>query len=110
MENLEELQLTRMVVRVALDTPLVDVLESTSELTAPGTTVRHLLAHTSGMGDYLDESTIADVEDYVLAVPVHRLERPGDFLVLMRGRAPRFAPGAASRRGLRKRPGREWPP
>jgi len=80
---------------VELDTPLVEVLEGASELTAPGTTVRQLLAHTSGMGDYLDESTIADIEDYVLAVPVHRLERPGDFLVLLRGRAPRFVPGAS---------------
>ena len=80
---------------VALDTPLVDVLDFASELTAPGTTVRQLLAHTSGMGDYLDESTITDIEDYLLAVPVHRLARPRDFLVLLRGRAPSFAPGTA---------------
>lgn len=80
---------------VTLDTALVDVLEGASELTAPGTTVRQLLAHTSGMGDYLDESTIVDIEDYVLAVPVHRLERPRDFLVLMRDRAPKFSPGAS---------------
>jgi len=80
---------------VALDTALSDVLESAAELTQPGTTLRQLLAHTSGMGDYLDESTVADIEDYLLAVPVHRLEQPGDFLVLMRGRAPKFPPGAS---------------
>lgn len=80
---------------VALDTALVDVLEAAPELTAPGTTVRHLLAHTSGMGDYLDESTVADIEDYLLGVPVHRLERPRDFLQLLRGRAPRFSPGTS---------------
>jgi CubicO group peptidase (beta-lactamase class C family) len=80
---------------VGLDTALVDALESASALTAPGTTVRQLLAHTSGMGDYLDESAVTDIEDYLLAIPVHRLERPGDFLELMRGRAPKFLPGAS---------------
>jgi CubicO group peptidase (beta-lactamase class C family) len=80
---------------VTLDTPVTRVLEGAAELLHPGTTLRQLLAHTSGMGDYLDESTIADIEDYLLDIPVHRLERPGDYWALLRGRAPKLAPGAA---------------
>lgn len=80
---------------VALDTALADVLDRSAELVQPGTTVRHLLAHTSGMGDYLDESTIVDIEDYLLDVPNHRLQRPADFLALMRGRTAKFSPGAS---------------
>ena len=37
-------------------------------------TVEHLLSHRSGIGDYLDESSIASSADYVMPVPVHRLE------------------------------------
>jgi CubicO group peptidase (beta-lactamase class C family) len=56
-------------------------------------TLRHLLAHTSGIGDYLDESTFTDIEDHVLDVPVHRLAAPQDFLAVLRGRPAKSAPG-----------------
>src|SRR5918912_373755 len=45
------------------DLPLVD----------DAVTIEHLLAHRSGIGDYLDEDAVADVNDHVLAVPVHEL-------------------------------------
>jgi CubicO group peptidase (beta-lactamase class C family) len=35
-------------------------------------TVEHLLAHRSGIGDYLDEEAGHEVTDYVLTVPAHR--------------------------------------
>lgn len=59
-----------------------------------GVTVRHLLAHASGMGDYLDEEQGGDNDDYVLDVPVHRLSEPTEFLPLLRGRPAIFPPGA----------------
>ena len=36
-------------------------------------TIEHLLAHRSGIGDYLDEDDVDDVADYVMPVPVHAL-------------------------------------
>src|SRR5262249_23298785 len=36
-------------------------------------TIEHLLAHRSGIGDYLDESGDHPITDYALTVPVHEL-------------------------------------
>src|SRR5689334_12620402 len=38
-------------------------------LVADDVTVEHLLAHRSGIGDYLDEDAVGDVRDYVMTVP-----------------------------------------
>ena len=38
-------------------------------------TIEHLLAHRSGIGDYLDEGAGHEVTDYVLTVPPHELVR-----------------------------------
>jgi CubicO group peptidase (beta-lactamase class C family) len=56
-------------------------------------TVEHLLGHRSGIGDYLDESDGYQVDDYVLAVPVHELADSNDYLKVLDGYAQRFAPG-----------------
>lgn len=78
---------------LALDIDLQSVWAGSAELVPSGTTVRQLLAHTSGMGDYLDENEIADIEDYALAVAAPRLAQPSDFLPLLRGRPAKHAPG-----------------
>ena len=57
-------------------------------------TVEHLLAHRSGIGDYLDESAEHSVvDDYVMPVPVHRLVTTEDFLVVLDGHPTSFPPG-----------------
>ena len=56
-------------------------------------TVEHLLAHRSGIGDYLDEEADWEVEDYVMPVPVHELATTEDYLAVLDGHPTKFAPG-----------------
>jgi CubicO group peptidase (beta-lactamase class C family) len=56
-------------------------------------TVGQLLAHRSGIGDYLDEEVAADVEDYLMPVPVHELATTEQYLPVLGGRERKFAPG-----------------
>ena len=65
------------------DLPLID----------DGVTVEHLLAHRSGIGDYLDENEAYQVDDYVLAVPVHTLAETIDYLAVLDGHRQCFRPG-----------------
>jgi len=44
-----------------------------------------LLAHRSGIGDYLDEAAHRDVNDPVLSVPVHTLADTQSFLPILEG-------------------------
>ena len=50
-------------------------------------TIEHLLAHRSGIGDYLDEDTVDSVTDYVMPVPVHELATTEQFLPVLGGHA-----------------------
>lgn len=79
--------------RLDWDQPVRSVLGDDLPLVDDAVTVRHLLSHTSGVGDYLDESE-GEITDYVLEVPVHRLDRTEAFLPVLDGRAQVSAPGA----------------
>ena len=48
-------------------------------------TIEHLLAHRSGIGDYLDENAVDDIGDYVMPVSVHELATTEQFLLLLDG-------------------------
>src|SRR5690242_17189654 len=48
-------------------------------------TVEHLLAHRSGIGDYLDEDHVGDIADHVLSVPVHELASTEQYLAVLDG-------------------------
>jgi CubicO group peptidase (beta-lactamase class C family) len=78
---------------LALDTPVRGVLGDQLELIDSRVTVGHLLAHTSGIGDYLDEAALGDINDYVMPVPVHRLASTTDYLAVLRGHPAKFGPG-----------------
>jgi CubicO group peptidase (beta-lactamase class C family) len=71
-----------------LSTTARSLLGQDLPLVADDVTVEHLLAHRSGIGDYLDDD--ADVSDYPLALPVHRLVRTEDFLPLLDGHPTLF--------------------
>lgn len=57
-------------------------------------TIEHLLTHTSGIGDYLDEDGDWDSTDYVLTVPVHTLKTAESFLPILGGFPQKHPPGA----------------
>jgi CubicO group peptidase (beta-lactamase class C family) len=65
------------------DLPLID----------EGVTIEHLLAHRSGIGDYLDEDEGREVNDYVMPVSVHVLARTEQFLAVLGGHQTFFPPG-----------------
>jgi CubicO group peptidase (beta-lactamase class C family) len=55
-------------------------------------TVEQLLAHRSGIGDYLDEEADHAVTDYVLNVPVHELATTEQYLRVLGGHPSKFQP------------------
>ena len=57
-------------------------------------TVEHLLAHRSGIGDYLDEDLLDDITDYVMPVPVHQLDTAESYLRVLDGFPTAFEPGS----------------
>lgn len=67
------------------DLPLID----------DAVTVEHLLAHRSGIGDYIDEDddTGYDTNDYVLSAPVHEYTTTERFLTDLDGHPTKFPPG-----------------
>ena len=56
-------------------------------------TVEHLLAHRSGIGDYLDEEVVTDSTDYVMTVPVHELATTEQYLRVLDGHPMKGEPG-----------------
>ena len=63
-------------------------------LIADDVTVEQLLAHRSGVGDYLDESSLDASSDYVLRVPVHELTCVRDYLAALDGFPTAFPAGS----------------
>ncbi len=81
---------------LTLDTSVREVLGEIGdqlELIDPRVTVGHLLSHTSGIGDYLDEEADGDISDYAMPVSVHEFVTTRDFLVALRGHPKKFEPG-----------------
>ena len=67
---------------LAEDLPLID----------DRVTVEHLLAHRSGIGDYVDEDEDHEITEHLLAVPVHELATTEDYLAALGGFPTKFAP------------------
>ncbi|MCB0954683.1 MAG: beta-lactamase family protein [Ilumatobacter sp.] len=67
------------------DLPLID----------DGVTVEHLLAHRSGIGDYLDETTFGSITDHVMPEPLHHYDDVEAYLPTLDGHAQVTSPGDA---------------
>ena len=78
---------------LALSTTARSLLGNDLPQIADDVTVEHLLAHRSGIGDYLDENALGDVSDYVLPVPVHELATTEQFVPVLDGHEPVFPAG-----------------
>ena len=76
-----------------LDQPVRDLLGDDLPLIDDSVTVEHLLTHTSGIGDYLDEDGGWEVDDFILTLPVHTLTTSEAFLPMLEGHPTKFAPG-----------------
>jgi CubicO group peptidase (beta-lactamase class C family) len=76
-----------------LGTTARSLLGADLPLVADDVTVEHLLAHRSGIGDYLDENSIGDITDYVLPVSVQMLATTEAFLPLLGGHDTVFPAG-----------------
>lgn len=78
---------------ITLDQPVRSLLGPDLPSIDERVTVEHLLSHRSGIGDYLDEEQLGDVSDYVLAVPVHRLDSVEAYVEVLDGFAQVSEPG-----------------
>jgi CubicO group peptidase (beta-lactamase class C family) len=93
--------LTALVVVGLIDDGVLDLATTARSILGPDlpliaddVTVESLLAHRSGIGDYIDEDdeSIGPV-DYVMPVPVHRLATTEDFLAVLDGFPTKFPAG-----------------
>ena len=75
-----------------LSTPARSLLGADLPLIGDDVTVEHLLAHRSGIGDYLDEDADRDIDDYMMSVPVHELATTEQYLAALDGHPTKFAP------------------
>ena len=78
-----------------LDTPLVSVVGDVLPLVDPAVTIEHLLTHRSGVGDYVDEAVLQDIDDYVLGDrSAHTLRTSADYLDLLNAHGQQTPPGS----------------
>jgi CubicO group peptidase (beta-lactamase class C family) len=94
-KGLTALTVVRLIQDGALEmtTTARSVLGADLPLIDDGVTVEHLLAHRSGIGDYLDEEAARDMTQHVLPVPVHQLQATEDYLAVLGGYPTVFPPG-----------------
>jgi CubicO group peptidase (beta-lactamase class C family) len=75
-----------------LGTTARSVLGDDLPLIREDVTVEHLLAHRSGIGDYLDENVTHDISDYLMPVPVQELATTEQYLAVLDGHETKFEP------------------
>ncbi len=78
---------------LSLGTLVRELLGTDLPLIDSAVSVEHLLAHRSGIGDYVDEDEDLDDNDYLMPVSVHRLVTTQDYLSVLEGHPQKFTPG-----------------
>ena len=77
-------------------TRVLDVIPELHNIDA-SVTVQHLLSHRSGVGDYLDEETLGDIDEEVLSIPPEQLLGPFDYVPMVAEPEHREVPGEVFR-------------
>lgn len=76
-----------------LSTTARSLLGDDLPLVAHDVTIGHLLAHRSGIGDYLNEDGVGDLGDFRMPVPVHELTNTEQYLAVLDGHGTAFPAG-----------------
>jgi CubicO group peptidase (beta-lactamase class C family) len=93
-KGLTALAVVSLIVDGALElaTPARSFLGDDLPLIDDVVTIEHLLAHRSGIGDYIDEDEDLDPLAYLMPVPVHELATTEDYVRVLGGYPAKFAP------------------
>ena len=78
---------------LSLDTTARSLLGTDLAMIDDGVTIEHLLAHRSGIGDYLDEELVENWDDYLMPVSVHQLATTEQYVVALEGHPMKDPPG-----------------
>ncbi len=78
--------------KLLLETRLKDCLDIDLPGVSDRVEIRHLLTHTSGVFDYLDEDLIEDFDNLDLGIPVQKLRTAHDFIPILYKGSQKFAP------------------
>ncbi len=79
---------------LTLDTTVRSVVGDDLPNVDAAVTIDHLLTHRSGVGDYLDEATMGDIDDHLLgSLSAHTLQTARDYLPLIDAHAQVSPPG-----------------
>lgn len=76
-----------------LSTAARSVLGKDLPLIGDDVSIEQLLAHRSGIGDYLDEEAGDEIAEYPLTVPAQNLANTEQYLAVLGGHRAKFAPG-----------------
>lgn len=79
--------------KLSFSTRLRDCLTLDFPHYSPEITIRHLLTHTSGIPDYLDEDKVTDNENLFVSRPWYELKSPRDYLAVFPDEPMKFPLG-----------------
>ena len=81
---------------ISVDTKVISILGNRIKNLNEKIIVGDLLCHKSGMGDYVDEDEINDINEFTLPIPIQNLKSASDYIPLLEEKEQKFIPGSQS--------------